>query len=359
MRPVLVDKIASVALRCGLRQEVRVGDGYPCRAGDLIAVRLTTSKSTYNQLELTTGRMSSLKQGDVIVGALGHRNALQGYEGNVPSTLKTGDTLNLLNMGGVLGKCESFSPLVGPPHACEVLGQVLKFPDFQSRIGVPANILDYSLPLTQEGSKFAPVIGVVGTSMNSGKTEACLTLVQQLVRLGLRVAAGKATGVSLRRDILGMEDSGAEKTSIFTDFGVVTTSPETAPDVTFSILTTLQSMNPDVIILELGDGILGDYGVQEILGDPRVGEAMVSYVVAASDPVGAWGAVSLLQDRYRITPDVITGPATDNKVGNRVIERSTGIHCLNARQSGPELAQFIYERSLNAKKEHSNHCARR
>mgnify|MGYP006171762225 CR=1 FL=1 len=39
---------------------------------------------------------------------------------------------------------------------------------------------------------------------------------------GLSVHAFKATGVSLRRDILAMEDSGARRSMIFTDLGIVT-----------------------------------------------------------------------------------------------------------------------------------------
>ena len=46
---------------------------------------------------------------------------------------------------------------------------------------------------------------------------------------GLVVDAFKATGVSLRRDILAFEDSGARNTMIFTDLGVVTTTERAAP----------------------------------------------------------------------------------------------------------------------------------
>ena len=45
-----------------------------------------------------------------------------------------------------------------------------------------------------------------------------------LRHLGMQVAACKATGVSLRRDILAMEDAGAGETMIFSDLGVVTTT---------------------------------------------------------------------------------------------------------------------------------------
>ncbi|QYK56485.1 MAG: hypothetical protein KF733_03170 [Fimbriimonadaceae bacterium] len=345
MRPVILDKIASVALNCGLRREVRVCDEYRCREGDVVAVRLLTSKPNYNSLELVTGRMSTLKKGDVFVGALGHRNAVQGYAGVVPKTLATGDEINLLNLGGVLGVCESYSPLVGTPHICEVIGGVLSFPDLHSRRGVPANIASNCPELDDKlNSDCAPIIAVVGTSMNSGKTEACLTIIQQLVHSGYHVNAAKTTGVSLRRDILGMEDAGAREVSIFTDFGVVTTQGKNAPQLTKTMVNRLSQSKPDVIVLELGDGLIGEYGVREILGDPEIAKALRAIVLCASDPVGALGGVSVLQDRHGLRPHLVTGPATDNTAGIRIVERETGVLSLNSRHHGDEIVEKLLER---------------
>ena len=100
MRSVLVDKIASVALAADLTLEIRVSDDIPCEEGVLIAVEVLNNKSHYNTLELTSGRMAQIKRGDVIVGALGHRKALFGYSGHLPTELKPGDVVQLLNLGG-------------------------------------------------------------------------------------------------------------------------------------------------------------------------------------------------------------------------------------------------------------------
>ena len=51
----------------------------------LIAVEVLNNKSRYNTLELTSGRMAEVKKGDVVVGALGHRKALFGYSGHLPT----------------------------------------------------------------------------------------------------------------------------------------------------------------------------------------------------------------------------------------------------------------------------------
>lgn len=342
MRPLLLDKIASVTLNCDLRREVRVADTYPCREGDVIAVRLLTSKSNYNQLELATGRMSTLKQGDLLAGALGHRNAVQGYAGSIPKTLKTGDRINLLNMGGVLGDCHSWSPIVGPPHECEVIGSILSFPALGQRKGSPANIAAGLPNLDRKlASELPPILAVAGTCMNSGKTEACLTIIQQLVRRGMRVSALKATGVSLRRDVLAMQDAGATEIRVFTDLGTVTTQATNAPSLAKTMINQLAINRPDMIVMELGDGLIGDYGVRAILDDPELRDAMGHFVLAATDPVAAWGGVTILRDRHGINPSIVTGPATDNVAGISVVERETGISALNARHHPTEITELL------------------
>ena len=341
MKPLVLDKIASVTSNCRLAREVRVGTDLPCREGDVVAVRVLTRKATYDQLELTTGRFSQLKPGDVVAGALGHRRALRGYAGHVPKELVPGDTVQILNLGGVLGICESANPEVGRPFDCEVLGQVLHFPHVAQRVGVPANIAQ-GLPTPDEPLACdVPVVAVVGTAMNAGKTYACVSLIQELTRRRLRVAAAKATGVSLRRDILAMEDAGAFASRVFTDLGVVTTTESSAPGLTRCMLNQLARKSPDVIVLELGDGLLGRYGVNAILADEGLRRALTCVVLSAQDPVGAWGGWQLLRERYGIDVDLITGPATDNRAGTELIHGLVGCPGRNARTEAEEMAEEI------------------
>lgn len=344
MKSIVLDKIASVTLGCRLRHEVKVSDQFDCKAGDVIAVKILNDKNRYNNLELISGRMSNLQRGDIIAGALGHRFAVQGYAGHVPEKLAIGDRIQLLNMGGVLGICTSSSPLVGEPYECEVLGQVLSFPVLGSRVSTPTNIVDYSLGLDDklEESEI-PVVAVAGTSMNSGKTEACIALVQQFARRGLKVAAAKATGVSLRRDILAMEDAGSQQTMIFTDLGVVTSSRKNAQAIACTLLNKLSQSRPDVIVLELGDGIMGDYGVDRILADASIRQRFTAVVLTANDAVGAWGGVEILKTKYEIDPTVVTGPATDNDAGVGVIEMRMETPAINARTNSEALTDLILQ----------------
>jgi len=357
MRTVLLDKIASVTRNCQLKREVRVSEEIPCEEGVVVAVRVLGDKSAYNQLELPSGRMAQVKRGDVIAGALGHRSALFGYSGHLPRRLAPGDTVNLLNLGGVLGICDSVNPDLGPPFECEVLGAVLHFPYLGERIGVAARIgagvgpgggtgavgaaaLDPAAPL-RTGEPPVPVVALVGSCMNSGKTAAACALVRHFSHGGLVVDALKATGVSLRRDVLAMEDAGARTTALFTDLGVVATTPANAPGVTRTLITRLAAGRPRVIVAELGDGLLGAYGVAAILADREIRAAFTAVVLAANDPVAAWGGVRLLADDFGIRPAAVTGPATDNLAGTRVIEETLRVPAANARTDGERLAALV------------------
>lgn len=342
MKKVLVDKIGSVTLNCRLSRELRLTPEIPAVEGGVIVVRVLTSKSTYNQLELPSGRMSKIKPGDVIAGALGHRKALFGYSGHLPERIAPGDTVHILNTGGVIGLCDGVNPDLGKPFECEVLGQALSFPYLGERVGVPAHIREGALPLDDAlGVDGIPVVAVVGSCMNAGKTQAACALIQAFSHRGLKVAAGKTTGVSLRRDILAMEDAGAAKTLIFTDLGIVTTTPEVAPRAARTLLTRLAAERPDVVVLELGDGLIGLYGVDAILDDAPVAATFRAVVLAANDPVAAWGGARLLRERHGATASVITGPATDNAAGVRLVERETGAPAINARTDPDRLAEAV------------------
>ena len=130
---------------------------------------------------------------------------------------------------------------------------------------------------------------------------------------------------------------------IFTDLGVVTTTAATGPALTRTMLSEMTQDKPDVVVFELGDGILGAYGVEAILSAPDIRRVLSAVILSANDPVAAWGGVKLLRERFDIEPCAVTGPATDNAVGVRIIEEQMGVRARNALTSGAELGDHILE----------------
>ena len=96
------------------------------------------------------------------------------------------------------------------------------------------------------------------------------------------------------------------------------------------------------MVVELGDGLMGQYGVREILSDPAIQRASGAIVLAATDPVAAWGGAMLL-DELGLAADVITGPATDNEAGCRsVLQRVSRTAVANARTQSEHLAEATF-----------------
>src|ERR1041384_8047614 len=193
MRTVVVDKIASVTQACGLGNEVRVAtDNIPAEEWVVVVVEILTNKSTYNTLELTSGRMAKVGKGDIVAGALGHRKALFGYSGHVPQTVKPGDILQMLNIGGVLGVCDSVNPDKGKPFDCRVIGGVLDFPYLGERIGVPGRVGYRKFARDAARNPHGvPIVARAATCREAGKTAAAAAIIARMRDRGLVLAAFK------------------------------------------------------------------------------------------------------------------------------------------------------------------------
>src|SRR5258708_20914942 len=102
MKYVEIEKMGSSVTGLGLPRRISIIE--ECaepKVGDVVVVRALSESSTYGNLELPAGRLAKINMGDVLLGVLGKRRALKGFVGDVPQSVKTGDKLHLLNMGGV------------------------------------------------------------------------------------------------------------------------------------------------------------------------------------------------------------------------------------------------------------------
>jgi hypothetical protein len=341
MPTIRAQKIASVVYRLGLKKnKVEITEEMESRLGNVVAVRALGEKRVYNELELENGRMVKISRGDVIVGALGPRRALRGFVGEVPPSIHVGDTLHILNLGGVIGYSRWTHKDLGQPLVVEVLGMVL-------RDGRVANVKDSVIPRVESlsGLELPPIVLVSGACMNSGKTFACTQVIRELSRRGKTVHGGKLTGVACRRDSIAMEDHGAARTASFLDAGCPSTAGLDAAEMVQAardIVGYLAEEAPDAIFIELGDGIIGDYGVMAVLELPEFRQAVKVHIFCAGDLVGAWGGHRFLSERG-IPVHLFSGPCTDTPVGDEFIEKSLGVPAINARLDPERLGNKVME----------------
>ncbi len=333
--------VASSTGPCGLSPALTVAPYVVAEDGYCLAVRALESKEGYNQIEGTDGVFRTVVEGDVLIGALGERQALKGYSGRIPRRIAPGDVLHVLNMGGILGRCTSDHPDLGPALRVEVLGAVL------DASGRHARIQDHAIEPAEHLAHAAPLVMVSGTAMNTGKTFAAARLVAGLTARGLRVAAAKLTGASLMRDVRAMQAAGAVAVATFTEAGVVASTGRDMVPVAKGLVAHLDATaHPDAMVLELGDGIIGPYGVDDILQDMELQRLTAAHVLAATDLAGAWAADQLFRTRYRTELAAVVGPATDTEVGRRYVQTSLGVPAVNARGEAERLAALVAARVL-------------
>ena len=335
---VTLDKIASVTRRLDLPPTVTLGTHIPAERGTVVVVEALEEKAVYGDLELVGGRLARIIAGDRIAGVLGERQALKGFVGAIPSTISAGDTLHVLNMGGVIGQVRSANSDFGQPLRVRVLGTVL-------HDGQPLNLAQRAIPWQPTLGPCAPIILISGTCMNAGKTTAACELIRLLKARGYRLAGAKVTGVATQRDLLQMQDHGVQAALSFSDAGLPSTTHTDTCVVPAAkgILAALNATQPDAIIVEFGDGIMGHYGVDLLLRDRELMSHVAGHVLCANDLVAAWGGLRFLGE-LGLTVDCISGPATDNSAGVDYITHHFGVPAANGRTAPTELADLIEAR---------------
>jgi hypothetical protein len=336
MQTVEIDKTGSATspLELGRRITTIDAGSFPI-AGDVVAVRALSESVTYGNLELPTGRLAKINCNDILLGVLGKRRALKGFVGDVPDSIKAGDRLHLLNMGGVIGVCRGHHSALSDAIEVEVIGLAC------DADGNVLNISDNALQPSDSLLRSAPIVLVAGTCMNSGKTVAATEIIRRASNAGLRVAGAKLSGIACLRDTLNMQDHGAIATASFLDCGLPSTVDHSdLPSIAKGILNHLNTFDPDLIIVELGDGIVGGYAVDSVLKDPEVKTAISKFVFCASDYVGVIGGMAVLKG-LGIEIDVIAGSVTDSQMGQDFVAERFGIKAGNARRDGARLFALI------------------
>lgn len=332
-----VDKISSSTKNIPLKHVVEISKKVIAGDGYVLAVKVLEDKKIYNELELPTGRLSTIHKDDILVVTLGNRRALKGFAGNVPEELKAGDIINILNLGGVAGTCTSANrKLVGKPLKVEVLGAVLKKKQ-------PVNIHDYKLFSPSSSIKTnIPLIVISGSCMNVGKTSAASEIIKAITRDGFKVCGAKVAGVAALRDTMRMEDYGAIKAVSMIDAGYASTADAEVESVrvTKGAINYLAKENPDYIVVELGDGIFGEYGVLSILEDDEFSDRISAHISCASDPMSAVKLYEVCEE-IGAPPDVMSGPATDNSVGINFLKQQLKIPGINSLYQADKLYTYL------------------
>jgi len=292
------------------------GAGLRPRAGDL-TLAAVRRLGHHKKLEGVDGRRQKLYAGDEILVCCGTRYASDQFEAVLPEAL---GPCELVAAGGIAAQVRSRHGSTRQPTALELIGLVA------DRAGRRLNLQGFSVPWGAPEPVHRPhVIAVIGTAMNAGKTTTAATLVRGLTRSGHRVGIGKVTGTGAGPDRWAYLDAGAHQVLDFSDFGFASTYLLEASRITSlfgAIHRTLAMVAPDVIILEIADGVLFEE-TAALVTSKTFGTTVDSLLLAGADALGIVGATNWLRAHGRI-PSALAGVFTSSPLAVREVECALG-----------------------------------
>lgn len=280
------------------------------RAGDVVLARVVTI-GQHKRLESPASRRQILFEGDEIVVAYGSRYAADQFLAVIPEDL---GECHLAAAGGLASRVVDQHAAIDDATVIEPVGLLTS----GNRVVNLSTFAPHTARAASPASGAAagvPVIAVVGTSMNSGKSTTLACLARGLTAAGLTVHAGKATGTGAGNDAHLYTDAGAGLVVDFTDFGLPSTfgrSFEEVRDVFATMTEVLASPAghgaPDVVLIEIADGIFqGD--TSRLLTDDAFRSVVDRVVFAAGDALGASGGIAALR-ALGCEPSVVSGVLT-------------------------------------------------
>lgn len=283
----------------------------------------------HNTLESRSARIHIIHDKTRAVFVFGNRYAPNHYEGFVPPVL--GATVDLLSRSGLVGEVSFQNELISAPTKVRMLGYVC---DKEARV---LNTKDYVLihprktSRTGRGSK---LILCVGTTMNCGKSYAAAACCYALSSKGKKVRAAKITGTASLKDILLMEDCGAQHIVDFSYFGYPSTYMLDHEELMrlFHAVDMKYGNNPtNYLVVEFADGIL-QRETAMLLQTPEVRSRIHKLVFCAQDASGVYGGLQLLREQFDLVPTAISGVCSSSPLTIREIKEFTDVPILRSAE---------------------------
>ena len=298
--------------------------------GDYVVGEVIAPLPKFAKVELINGRLASLLEGDVMVGAFGVRRATLEAVGDWQSIGAKG-YMHDMTLGGLFGQVTSQSFLLSPMTSLIYRGHVM-------RRGHKLGMSDFVPELPMQPLN-CPTVMIIGTSMSAGKTTTARIIIHQLKQLGLKVIGAKLTGAGRYRDILAMQDAGADRIFDFVDVGLPSSvgPPEAFRVSVKKLLSMIAAETPDVLVAEAGASPYEPYNGAVVLEEMQA--QVRCTVLCASDPYAVLG----VSQSFGLTPDIISGVAASTTSGVELVEKLTGVPTLQLPncESLPKLMEIL------------------
>ena len=284
--------------------------------GDYVEGEVVGTPTKLYQIEDRTGHMIQVEPGDWVIGALGDRAAtLEGAGGW--ADIAADGRMHAMTGAALLGRYTSFSTLFPDPMELIYRGHLC-------RNGEKVCMRQFAM--RSETHAFSvPTLLLFGSSMSAGKTTTGRRVCKELDRAGVYVIGAKLTGAGRYRDILSYLKNGAREIYDFVDVGLPST---VVPEKDFReairpLLNHINDRKPDLLVAEAGASPLEPYNGEALVDE--LGDNIVCAILCASDPYAVVG----VQKAFGLTPDLVTGPATNTSAAVALVKKLTGLDGIN------------------------------
>ncbi len=309
----------------------------PPRAGDLVYGKIDCI-GQHSSLENALGRIHTIHDGTKAIFVFGNRYAPDFYEGLVPEEMT--DEVNLIARSGIVGVVKTKNSMIKDPTKVKISGYVC------DEKGDVLNTRDFSLIKPRKTIKKEPrsrMILVCGTSMNSGKSMAAAACCWALTSIGYNVRASKITGTASLKDILHMNDAGANRYADFTYLGYPSTYLLTREELLgiFNQLDLKYANNPkNFWVVELADGVI-QRETAMLLSSPEVTSRIHRLIFCANDAFGAIGGLRTMKEKFDLTPDAISGICSSSPLHIRELSEFTNIPVFNSAPDTSRITDIL------------------
>lgn len=336
MKKIKLDKIPYLFKNVNLPCEVSISNKIASVEGSMIVVQALENEGKKDDFDFANGRLGKVVKGDIFPGILGSRKALVEFAGYIPTSVEVGNELYLVCESGLIGQISGVYESWGKPMKVKILGGII------NKNGNQLNLKNYSLPKIKNNTNI-PIIAFIGTRMDCGKTTMACKIALGLKNAGKKIVAIKPTGVAFSQDLYKLKEYGAYQVLDFVDMGLPSTCNGNSKNVilaTENLINHAKFYDPDLILMEFGDSLLGAYHVKDILNYLPIKQQIKFFILAANDLLGVEGAKNML-NKYKLKINLVTGPTANSKIGIDLIKKNFEIEAESNQYSIPKTIKMI------------------
>lgn len=270
-----------------------------------VAVFEVVSIGKHTAIQGIDETLTKIFPGDHLLMAFGGRYASNQFEGYIPDEPTT--DLQILGQGGTVGELASSHARFQRTGATQVklVGYAV---DINNNIINTRYARLDKVKFSTLGAMDYDVYLSVGAGMDSGKTATAAAFARGAALEGKRVAYIKLTGTVHSKDRRMVRDSGAEIAVDFSHCGYPSTymcSTEEILDIYATLLKRVESINPDLVVVEIADGLL-QKETHDLLGYRPFMRTVSGVILSCPDSLSVYGGMQVLES-LNLRPVIVSG----------------------------------------------------